>query len=533
MMTVVSDAAQATAPATHRDVAPSLSPDRVAPLVLGAIVLAVALLTITPWPVGVFQDDAIYVVLAKALATGEGFRMINMPGAPHATHFPPGYPLVLAALWKMVPSFPDNIVVFKFLNALFLAGTAIGTYRFGRSRLGLEPLGAAAAAAVGTISVVVLVITGVVLSEPLYMLLVIPTLLLAERAADDGSARTAAAAGALIGVLALVRTVGLFLLPAALIVLLLRRRWRSAGIVAAAALVFIAPWQLWHSAYQGEMPAPFVGKYGSYGPWLAEGYRAGGLPFARAVLEKNADELFGFLGYISLPVAPVWPRFVSLGTVIALLVVGAASVWRRVPVTIVFLLGYGAVILVWPFEPTRFALVWWPVLAGLCAAGVRRMWTWRPAGLALQAVRYAGLAAALLVTAGYASYNVRGVRQKWWVNIQSDAGTRARPIAEWVARATRPEEVVITDHDLIVYLYTGRRAVPTATFTALGRITPLTAAQDAAILRGMLAQLGPRWYIASSQQSIDAAEILAAEQPPVLRYAGSIATARVYEPVTK
>ena len=532
-MTVVGEAARAIAPPALRERAGAFSPDRVAPLVLGAVVLAVAILTITPWPVGVFQDDAIYVVLAKALASGDGFRMINMPGAPHATHFPPGYPLVLAALWKLFPTFPDNIVVFKFLNAVFLAGTSIGTYRFGRSRLGLEPLGAATAAAVGTLSVVVLMITGVVLSEPLYMLLVIPTLLLAERAAEDGRARTAAAAGALIGVLTLVRTVGVFLLPAALVVLLLRRRWRSAAVLTAAALAFIVPWQLWISAYQAEMPAPFVGKYGAYGPWLSEGYRAGGLPFAWAVIGKNADELFGFLGYISLPVAPIWPRLVSLGTVIVLLVVGAASAWRRIPVTIVFLLGYGAVILAWPFEPTRFALVWWPVLAGLFAAGVRRVWTWRPTRMPLQGIRIAGLAAALIVAAGYAMYNGRGVRQKWWVNIQSDAGTRAKPIAEWVARATRPDDVVISDHDLIVYLYTGRRAVPTAAFTALGRITPLTPPQDAAILRGMLAQLRPRWYIASSQQGIDAAAILAAEQPPVLRYAGSIATARVYEPVTK
>jgi hypothetical protein len=532
-MTIVGDMARAVAPATTRDVSSRFSADRLAPLILGAIVLAVAVLTITPWPVGVFQDDAIYVVLAKALASGEGFRMINMPGAPHATHFPPGYPLVLAALWKLFPSFPDNIVVFKFLNAAFLAGTAIATYRFCRSRLELEPLGAAIAAAVGTMSVVVLVITGVVLSEPLYMLLVIPTLLVAERAAEDGSLRTAAGAGALIGVLALVRSVGMFLLPAALVVLLVRRRWRSAAILAASALVFIVPWQIWMSAYQAEMPAPFVGKFGAYGPWLSEGYRAGGLSFARAVLEKNADALFGFLGYISLPVAPVWPRFISLGTVIVLSVVGAISVWRRIPITIVFLLGYGVVILAWPFEPTRFLLVWWPVLAGLWASGVRRLWAWRPAPLPLQAARFTGLAATLLIAAGYATYNARGVRDKWWVNIQSDAGTRAKPIAEWVARATRPEDVVISDHDLIVYLYTGRRAVPTATFTALGRITPLTAAQDAEVLRGMLTQLGPRWYIASSKQSIDAAAILAAQQPPALRYAGSIATARVYEPVTK
>jgi hypothetical protein len=84
-----------------------------------------------------------------------------------------------------------------------------------------------------------------------------------------------------------------------------------------------------------------------------------------------------------------------------------------------------------------------------------------------------------------------------------------------------------------VYLYTGRRAVPTATFTALGRITPLTATQDAAILRQMLADLRPRWYIAASEQSIASAKLLASEQPPRLRYAGSISTAQVYEPVMK
>jgi len=532
-MTVVGDVATDVAPATTRFAWSSNAADRVVPLVIGAIVLAVAVLTITPWPVGVFQDDAMYVVLAKALASGQGFRMINLPGAPHGTHFPPVYPLVLAALWKLFPSFPDNIVVFKFLNAAFLAATAVGTYRFGRSRLGLESLGAATAAILGTISVVVLMITGVVLSEPLYMLLVIPTLVLTERAAEEASPRTAAGAGALIGLLALVRTVGTFLLPAALLVLLVRGRWRSAAILLCSALVFIVPWQLWISAYQGEIPAPFVGKYGAYGPWLAEGYRAGGLAFAWAVLGKNANELFGFLGYMTLPVAPVWPRLMSLGTVIALAVVGAVSVWRRIPVTIAFLLCYGAIILAWPFEPTRFALVWWPMLACLCVAGVRRVWSWRPAPLPLQVTRFAALAATLVISVGYATYNVRGARQKWWANLQSDAGVTAKPIAEWVAHATTPNDVLITDHDLIVYLYTGRRGVPTATFTALGRVTPLTAPQDAEILRGMLAQLGPRWYIASSQQGIDAAAILAAQHPPLLRYAGSIATARVYEPVTK
>lgn len=511
----------------------TLSADRIVPLALAALALAVALLTVTPWPVGVFQDDAIYVVLAKSLASGDGFRMINMPGAPHATHFPPGYPMLLAGLWKAYPSFPDNIVLFKFANAVFLAAAAFGTYRFSTSRLGLGMGGASIAAMVGTISVVILLITGVVMSEPLYMALLIPALLAAERAADDGGVREAAVAGALVGVLSLVRTVGVFALPAALLVLALRRRWREAFVLGVAAMAFVVPWQLWVSAYQGEIPHPFVGKYGAYGAWLSEGYRAGGWPFARVVLEKNANTLFGFLGYMTLPVSPVLPRLVSLGTVLAVLGLGAFSVRRRVPVTLAFLALYGTVILVWPFEPMRFALVWWPVLAALFVAGVRVLWAWRPTGLIRPALRIAGVAAIALVAGGYGWYNVRGVRDKWWVSLQSDAGTRAKPIAEWVTQATRPDDVVITDDDLIVYLYTGRRALPTATFTAQSYIAPLTARQDAEILRSLIEQFRPRWYIAAGGQSIAAAQVLAAERPAPLRYAGSISTARVYEPLVK
>jgi hypothetical protein len=511
----------------------ALPSDRFVPLGLAAMALALALLTVTPWPVGVFQDDAIYVVLAKSLASGDGFRMINMPGAPHATHFPPGYPLLLAALWKVYPSFPDNIVLFKFANALFLAAAAFGTYRFSRSRLGLGSAGASIAAMVGTISVVILLLTGVVMSEPLYMALLIPTLLAAERTAEKGGVREAALAGVLVGVLSLIRTVGVFALPAAVLVLASRRRWREAVVLGVAAMAFVVPWQLWVSAYQGEIPHAFVGKYGAYGAWLAEGYQAGGWPFARVVLVKNANALFGFLGYMTLPVSPVLPRLVSLGTVIAVLGLGAISVWRRVPVTLAFLAVYGAVILVWPFEPMRFAFVWWPVLAGLFVAGVRVIWAWRPAGLVGWALKVVAVGSVLLVAGGYGWYNARGVREKWWVSLQRDAGTRAKPIAEWVTRATRPDDVVITDDDLIVYLYTGRRALPTATFTARSYVTPLTARQDAEILRSLLEQFRPRWYIAAGGQSIASAQVLVEEQPAPLRYAGSISTARVYEPVVK
>src|SRR5687767_14021589 len=122
-------------------------------IIVATIALAIALAAIPNWPAGVFQDDGIYVVLGKALASGEGYRYLNLPGEPYATHYPPGYPLFLALLWKVAPEFPQNVSVFTFANAGFLALAAFAAFRFTRDRLGLSTLGAGMVAIAGSVSV--------------------------------------------------------------------------------------------------------------------------------------------------------------------------------------------------------------------------------------------------------------------------------------------------------------------------------------------------------------------------------------------
>ena len=507
--------------------------ERLTPVVIAAVVLAIAIVTITPWPVGTFQDDAVYVVLAKALATGEGYRMINMPGAPHATHFPPGYPLFLAILWKLFPTFPDNVVVFKFANAVLLAVAAVGTYRFSRDRAELGLVGAAVAALLGTVSIVVILVTGVVLSEPMFMALLLPTLIVTERVVDDGGMRRAIVAGLLIGALAMVRTVGVLVLPAALLALVVRGRWRAAVVLGVAAAIVIAPWQLWISAYQGEIPAPFVGKYGAYGQWLVQGYREGGFALASAVLAKNANELFGFFGFATLPVNLPIPRLVSLAAVVALVSLGAWRARHRVSTTAAFIVTYIAIILVWPFEPTRFALVLWPLLVPLFVLGMRTVVEWRPALTAAQALRAVALVSTLVVSAGYGWYNIWGYRDRWWATMQRDLGGRATPVAEWVASATMSGDVLVTDHDLVVYLYSGRQAVPTVTFHPRSHVAPLTPEEDTEMLRTILSFYRPRFYVATTPYTVGMAKRLAAESPPRLRFVRDTRSAVIYEPVSQ
>ena len=104
--------------------------ERWMPLILAVLASLFVVLSIEPFPVGVFQDDGIYYVLGKSLATGQGYRYLHLPDAPNATHYPPLYPLLLAGFWKLAPTFPANVTVFKFVNAALTALVAIGAWRF-------------------------------------------------------------------------------------------------------------------------------------------------------------------------------------------------------------------------------------------------------------------------------------------------------------------------------------------------------------------------------------------------------------------
>lgn len=508
---------------------PAVRLERVVPFAATALVLVVAMVTITPWPVGAFQDDAIYTVLAKALATGEGYRMTNLPGSPHATHYPPGYPFFLSLLWRMFPSFPDNVVVFKFANAFWLAAAAAGTIAFARARLGWHVLAAAAAGVAGTLAIVVLLITGVVLSEPMFMALTLPTLLLCERAADSGRVRDAVLAGAAVGVLVLVRTLGGVILPAAVLVLLWRRQWRAAVVLGAVAAAFLVPWQLWLGAYQDEIPDVLMGKYGAYGPWLAEGYHEGGFEFARAVFVANLQTLDGFLSYAFMPVAPVWPRAIAFVTLVLATVGGGVLLLRRAPVAMLFLAANIVVIMFWPFEPNRFLLAVWPLLTLCVGATIAALWTWRPAQAATAAARWAGLALCAAIVIGFGTYNARGYAGKWWASVQRDVGEGAKPIAEWVAQNTAPSDVLITDHDLIVYLFTGRRGMPTSTFLPRERVVPLPDSVNFAAVGDMLDRYEPRFFITTSQAGLRTGEHFTNTDPPRLRRYRQISNALIYE----
>ena len=503
------------------------SAGRAAPYLVAAIATLAAIAAIEPWPVGVFQDDGVYAVLAKSLATGEGYRYLNIPGSPAATHYPPGYPAFLAVLWKAYPQFPQNVTLFKFANAALLGAAAAGFYALATHRLRLSPWQGAAGVVAFTACAPVILLTVMVLSEPLFLALLAPALLASERSATSGDARDAVLA-ALAGVaLSMVRTIGILVVPATLMVLLWRRRWRAAALLALTAAVTMLPWQLWVAAHASEVPDVFLGKYGSYLGWLTDAVAREGIAFLRDVAVANAKSLAG-QGWATTATEglPLALRALVTLALSLFFVLGLAALGRRAPVVALFAVSYLAVVMVWPFSPARFTWGVWPVVGLAYAMAAVAVANWP-----LRLPRAAAGAALALLAIGYARYNWLSASGGWWTQLQRGVADRARPLAAWVSANTDSATVVATDDDVLIYLYTGRRAIPNGVFTPEEHVTPQTPAFATASLRRIVRAFDVDYVLASSEYGVLAARGLVQASPPELRLLGALRTGAVFAPI--
>jgi len=513
----------------------TLADSRTIGALVAAIALAIALAAVPNWPVGVFQDDGIYVILGKALASGEGYRYLNLPGAPYATHYPPGYPLFLALLWRLSPQFPQNVGLFTFANAGFLALAAFGTFRFAHRRLRLSTLGAALVAIAGSVSVPAIIFGVFALSEPMFMALLLPVLIYAERVSERADWRDALFVGLAGGALAMVRTTGMFVVPAFALVLLFRRRVFPAVLALAACAVFVVPWHLWVAAHGAEIPPVLLGKYGPYDAWLANAVREHGMPFVLEVVLKNARALYGMV-WVMFTGSEASPRVLHLPVVIVaatILVFGAWRFARRAPVSTWFVVAYMTLVIVWPFEPTRFVWALLPLFSAMVALGVGAVLEWSPDALPLRFTRVALLGLCWLLVAGFGWYNVNGIRQQWRDSVPRVTAGRATPVVEWVRASTRPTDVIAMEDDPLLYLYTGRRAVPVNTFTPEEYLKEQTHPLATEALHTIIARYKPTYVIGTTSYGVISARALSTRRPPELRVHVLLRTAAIFVPVTQ
>jgi hypothetical protein len=321
---------------------------------------------------GVFHDDAIYVITGKALADGDGYRLINLPDAPRQTKYPILYPAVLALIWKIWPTFPDNLAAMQWLSILSAAAALALSYlylvRFGYCSRLTASLAVVLAAATPPF----LYLATLTLSEMPFALLAVIALWRAEAAIRSGTGTRVSQliTGVLLGAPYLCRTIGLTLIVAGIGLLGWRRKpmlWTLVGTTAV-----VAPWMLW--AYTPSVSwhdNPIIGYYTDYAagwsPFTREGFRVGLL---------NVIFLSRDTAGLALSAAGAGLTALGVGSTTYLFLLGALAwvyIARRAfrgELLSLFLVLYASLMCLWPWPPWRFLVPILPFLISRLASAV-------------------------------------------------------------------------------------------------------------------------------------------------------------------
>lgn len=434
----------------------------------GLAVAAVVALNLTASLAGVFYDDGIYLALARSLAEGHGYRLLYLPGSPGAVHYPFLYPVLLSALWKVVPSFPANVALFKAANAVLLgcfAALLVGYLhgRFAGATWRLALLVVVAATALPLVTV-----ASVLFAEPLFLVLLVAACWTGDAARVAPTRRSvwplAALAGLLAGAAALTRSLGMAAVLGIPVSLLLARRPRAALIAAAVAAACLAPWWLWVRGHRADVDPALVAGYGTYGGLLAQ---AGWIWLSPA----SVRDIVSPLGTVALAPFRGWLRFYLGVPALVLVIAGFAPLLRRVPALAWSLLIYLAIVFAWPVGPDRFLWAVWPFLAVAFAGGIERAWAQlqrAPPRLATTGRWCVGVTAAAVI-AGYGFYQVRGYARGDAMRVQRGISATLSFVLPWIRETTPAGAVVAGEDEALLWLYTGRRAVPNYVWRYRGR----------------------------------------------------------------
>ena len=202
---------------------------------------------------GLMVDDGYYVMLARALSQGEGYRLVNSAATAVVPLYPPGFPAILSIAFHLFPAFPQNAWLLKCVSIAAMFGVGLLTYAYARTRHLQRELAACVAVAVTITPAFVFLATSTVMSECVFTLFQLATVLLMHRgvdADDAGRARKFTIAAALTAAATVfVRTAGLGLVLASGVWLLKERLWKQAVLFGAIAAVCVLPWMLYARAY--------------------------------------------------------------------------------------------------------------------------------------------------------------------------------------------------------------------------------------------------------------------------------------------
>ena len=191
-------------------------------------------------------DNFAYYLLGKRLATGQGFTNATEIHHLQHTHFPPGYPALLAVFMKTVGDDQDTLNV---MNGLMMYGSLLLLY-FITKRLSSSSVLAFAVTFITALNSHLLRSSTITMSEIPFLFVSLIAIYTFIRAVEDSrEIKSAWLYGAIVAVVICyhTKTTAIALIAGMCIFLLFSKDWKRLGVVAVGFVLLCLPWHFRNS----------------------------------------------------------------------------------------------------------------------------------------------------------------------------------------------------------------------------------------------------------------------------------------------
>lgn len=417
---------------------------------------------IVPEVCGVYHDDGVFVINAKAIAEGNGYRLINLPGSPKQTRCPVLYPLFLAAIWKSFPSFPQNIFVLKFATSI-MAALALGLFYIYLIRFGYCPRYTAFLSCILCLTIPdFLYFSTNIMSEMPFLFLVVVSLLVMESGAEKDLITRGESffLGILLSLVFLCRSAGLVIIFSGALYL-----WRQKHVFPKWFLLgsafLILPWFFWIYEANRDINGTFSA-YPDYLSWVVEFG-----PIAPLNI-FSTNVLNAFWSSIAYPISGISEAFDgnSIWVLNVIFVFTGAVLWVAIFIpkgrstsSKLFLSFYFLLICAWPWPPNRYLIPIMPFIVVYFFTGT---------GIVLENFLSTNISRLSIIIIFSVLISLNSVKVLEAINIQEATNypflgssntirwKSFENIFSWIKRNTDQGEIVAYGLDTMNYLYTGR-----------------------------------------------------------------------------
>lgn len=196
---------------------------------------------------GQIGDDGWYALIAKALATGSGYTLLNSTSQGVMPTYPPAYPFLLSLIWKIAPTFPGNIILLKLLSVVAMAVAGFLAYKYFALSDQIPATLQILLALITCLSpALVFLATSTLMSESVCLLFLIMTVLIVESNLFDNNQKLWWVHPAFVAICSsltfLTRSMWVTLIAAIFIYFIKLKKFRSAMVYLAIVLLTLTPW---------------------------------------------------------------------------------------------------------------------------------------------------------------------------------------------------------------------------------------------------------------------------------------------------